>query len=279
MTELSDLFADVFADLEGVAVPAIPASLDGCGNEQVIDNASASRVSRSSRVENEGSGQKSDQVEKNCEIASKGSRETRSFVEGAGNAGIAGIGVKDLAGSTTSLFPQKENGVGSAGIEIRRPAASILDLNRAGPQRSDWLNEDTLSALAPQLAPVAPAVEFLPISAVDVRAGIERELRALVVLDRTGAEALRDAIEITRAKVRNAPALAELQIDGGRCHVCEGVLDDALPVIAILTGKSGAHLFLHSGCHDEHSRRVSALVDRIMAAAGYGADEPTGAAL
>ena len=199
-----------------------------------------------------------------------------------GNVGNQGKAKENNATSfpldTYKLGNWEKEGSGAASAPSTGVPRPILDLNRAGPQRSDWWDEGTLSALAPQLAPTAPASEPLPISSADVRAGVERELRALAVLGRTGAAAQRDAIEITRAKVRNAPVLAERQLDGGRCHVCEEVLDDALPVIAILTGKSGAHLFVHSKCHDEHRRRVSALVERVMAGAGYGADEPTGAA-
>ncbi len=111
------------------------------------------------------------------------------------------------------------------------------------------------------------------ISPSDVRAGVARELRALADDGREGPEALRDAIEITRAKIRNSEALAERQANGAACHVCDGPLDDTLPVIAVLTGKPGSHLFLHAGCHDAYRTRRAALVDQIMTAAGYGAEQ------
>ena len=161
------------------------------------------------------------------------------------------------------------------GASCERPT---LDLNRAGPQRSDWWDGDHLAALAPQLVSVSASDETLPIQPAEVRAGVERELRALAALGRTGPDALRDAIAITRAKVRNSEALAERQANGGRCHVCDEALDDSLPVVAVLTGKRGTHVWLHSDCHAEHSRRIAAKVEAIMAAAGYGADRREDAA-
>ncbi len=121
-----------------------------------------------------------------------------------------------------------------------------------------------------------PPGDPLPISPADVRAGIERELRALAEDGREGPDALRDAVGITRAKIRNSEALAERQANGAACHVCDGPLDDTAPVIAVLTGKRGASLFLHAECHDAYRARRVALVDRIMAAAGFGADQQTG---
>ncbi len=108
-----------------------------------------------------------------------------------------------------------------------------------------------------------------PISPADVRAGIERELRALAVLGRAGPDAERDAIEITQAKIRNSPALIERQPANGRCHVCQELLDGSRPEIAILQPKPGEALHMHADCHNEHSRRRSDLVGRIMAAAGF----------
>ncbi len=116
------------------------------------------------------------------------------------------------------------------------------------------------------------------ISPFDVRAGVARELRALADDGREGPAALRDAVEITQAKIRNSEALAERQTNGASCHVCDEPLDDSAPVIAVLSGKPGAHLFLHAGCHDDYRARRTALVDRIMAAAGYGEPHTTGEA-
>ena len=111
------------------------------------------------------------------------------------------------------------------------------------------------------------------ISPADVRAGVARELRALAADGRHGSEALRDAIAITAAKIRNAPALVERQAHPGRCHACGEPLDDAHPVVAVMQAKGGGSLWLHHGeCCDEHSQRRAALVDRIMAAAGYGVE-------
>ena len=100
----------------------------------------------------------------------------------------------------------------------------------------------------------------LPISPADVRAGVACELRALAVLGRTGPDALRDAVAITAAKVRNAPALNEQQAHNGRCHVCGEPLDGTRPEVAIPQAKGDGHLWVHAGeCHSEHSRRRAAL--------------------
>ena len=110
------------------------------------------------------------------------------------------------------------------------------------------------------------------ISPADVRAGVARELRVLAEDGREGPGALRDAIAITAAKIRNAEALAERQAHGGRCHVCDEALDDSAPVVAVLSWSRGGPLHLHWGCCEAYSARRAALVERIMAAAGYGAE-------
>ena len=110
------------------------------------------------------------------------------------------------------------------------------------------------------------------ITAADVRAGVARELRSLAGDGREGSDALWDAVEITRAKIRNSEALVERQAHGGRCHVCDEVLDDSAPVVAVLSWSCGGPLHLHWGCCEAYSARRVALVDRIMAAAGYGAE-------
>ena len=113
----------------------------------------------------------------------------------------------------------------------------------------------------------------LPISPAAVRAGVERELQALAKLGRHGADALRDAIAITAAKIRNSEVLVERQANGSRCHACDESLNDGHPVVAVLTGKRGTHLYLHADCLGAYSARRAALVDRIMATAGYGPDQ------
>ena len=119
----------------------------------------------------------------------------------------------------------------------------------------------------------------MPISPADIRAGVARELQALAEDGRTGPDALRDAIAVTAAKIRNAPALNERQAHDGRCHACGKPLDGTWPEVAILQAKGGGHLWVHAGdCHSEHSRRRAALVEEIMAAAGYGADQQEGEA-
>ena len=109
------------------------------------------------------------------------------------------------------------------------------------------------------------------ITPADVRAGVARELRALEALGRTGPDALRDAIEITAAKIRNAPALVEHQAHAGLCHACGEPLDGTRPEVAVMQAKGGGHLWLHGGeCHEAYGLRRTALVDDIMRGAGYG---------
>ena len=116
------------------------------------------------------------------------------------------------------------------------------------------------------------------ITPADVRAGVAREMRALAEDGREGPDALQDAVEITRAKIRNAPALAERQANDGRCHACGEPLDGSRAEVAVLN-PGGRALHMHGGaCHQAHSRRRAALVDRIMAAAGYGAETTENAA-
>ena len=120
-------------------------------------------------------------------------------------------------------------------------------------------------------------VEQNPIPAADVKAGIERELRALAGLGRSGSDALRDAVAIVAGKIRNAPALVERQAHDGRCHACSEPLDETRPVVAVMQAKGGGCLWVHGGeCHAEHSRRRAALVNGIMAAAGYGVEQQEG---
>ncbi len=109
------------------------------------------------------------------------------------------------------------------------------------------------------------------ISPADVRAGVARELRALADLGLSDAAALACAVEITAGKVRNSPVLVERQAHDGRCHVCDGPLDDTQPVVAVMQAKGGPLWLHHGACCLEHSRRRAALVAEIMRAAGYGA--------
>lgn len=114
-----------------------------------------------------------------------------------------------------------------------------------------------------------PPTGASPISPDVVRAGVERELRALAALGREGDPALRDAVAITAAKIANSEALAERQANGAACHQCDGPLDDNAPVVAVMTGRPKAHLFLHAACYGAYRARRRALVRAIMAEAGY----------
>ena len=103
-----------------------------------------------------------------------------------------------------------------------------------------------------------------------IRAAIEREVRVLEGKGRIGPEAVRDAVEITRAKVRNSEALSEHQIDSNLCHICGERNDDTEPVVAVMTGKPDTVLYMHARCHDTHRQRMQEKVDDVMEAAGYG---------
>lgn len=106
-----------------------------------------------------------------------------------------------------------------------------------------------------------------------IRTAVEREVRALEAKGRIGPEAIRDAIEITRAKARNSEALSEHQVDSNLCHVCGQRNDDTEPVVAVMTGKPNTVLHMHAGCHDTHRQRMQEKVDAVMEAAGYGRSE------
>jgi len=272
MTGLADLFADVFSEMESVALPTLPTPQSACGNSQRIDIVDVSHTSHTSHIKMEQNEIGSNSRPEKHEFSAEGSRVTSSYVETVGSVGRVGREAKKLAGSTSSLFPQKKDEVGSVGRDPASFDHPILDLNQAAPQRAEWLTDATVAALAPQLVQADP----LPILPSDVRAGVERELRALAEDGCTGPDALRDAIVITRSKIRNSPVLGERQSHDGRCHVCGSALDDARPVVAVMQAKGGRRLWLHSECHAEHSRRTAALVDSIMAVAGYGADRREG---
>ncbi|RYC29642.1 hypothetical protein D3273_22790 [Lichenibacterium minor] len=278
MTDIASLLDNLFADFEGdeaPLLPTIPTPLPTPAEAQHIEIITTSHSSRTSHTQNEAFRKTNDKTPSNMRVSDPGgSRVTSSHVEGAGSVGSAGSGAKTLAGSMPLPFPQDLENVGSVGRESAACERPILDLNHAAPLRSSLIG----SAMADADRAAPPPGDLLPISPSDVCAGVARELRALAEDGREGPAALRDAVEITRAKIRNSEVLAERQAHGGRCHVCDGSLDDSAPVVAVMTGRRGAHLHLHAGCCAAHSVRMTALVDRIMVAAGYGADERTGEA-
>ncbi len=247
------LLDDVFSGLDGSENPSVPGfegsvpgAVPGNAETYAIDNNDISRVSRISRSENgdpqkRGSGEARDIAASPENVA-----RTSSYV---GTPGTPGNEAKSPAETTPLQFPVKDREPGTPGTE---------------------------SDLCGRLIP--PSIDPLPISPSDVLAGVERELRALAEDGREGPDALRDAIAITAAKIRNAPAMAERQVHVGFCHACGDALDDSRPVVAVLQAKGGGPLWLHHGaCCLEHSRRRAALVAEIMMRAGYGA-EATGEA-
>ena len=242
--DLDSLFKRAF---DGFAIdpgpaefPGVPGSSDVTGNDQPIASADISRCSRISRSGNRDIGG-NDLKSENRDIFYVEDCAREDPFKSPGSTGTPGNGGKNPAESTSLQFPVKDREPGTPGTE---------------------------SCLCRQ--PIAPPGDPLPISPSDVRAGVGRELRALAEDGREGPGALRDAVEITRAKIRNSEALAERQVHGGRCHVCDGPLDDSAPVVAVLSGKRGSHLHLHAGCCPAYTARRIALVDQIMRSAGYG---------
>ncbi len=129
-----------------------------------------------------------------------------------------------------------------------------------------------MEGLKHPLRPPPTPSDPLPIGPDEVRAGVARELQSLADLGLSEAAALVRAVEITTAKIRNSPVLVERQVHDGRCHVCGDALDDTRPVVAVMQAKGGPLWLHHGACCLEHSRRRAALVDSIIAAAGYGAE-------
>ena len=258
--DLDSLFNRAFdgfgSDPEFGGFPGFPGTEKASGNGQAIANNDISRCSRISRSEKEVLGSDQNSTRKNATDFSGGDRAREDPFKTPGNPGNPGKEAKTLAEPTTSLFPEREKVPGND-----RENHPLCEQN--------LVNSNHLA-----ISPGDP----LPISPADIRAGVARELRALAEDGREGSAALRDAVAITAAKIRNSEALAERQAHGGRCHVCDGPLDDSSSVVAVMTGKRGAHLHLHAGCCAAHSSRMAALVDRIMVAAGYGADERMGEA-
>ena len=212
--------------------PALPTSFPTVESPQGAGIVVASHTFRSSHCKNGRLGDVSVLTARAADYPAGASRARVPMLETVGSVGSVGIGPNPPQEAGSSLFPLSSEKVGRVGS-------------------------------------VDAASRSFPVSPDDVRAGVARELRSLAEDGREGPAALRDAIAITAAKIRNSEALAERQAHGGRCHICDQPLDDTLPVIAVLSGKPGAHLFLHAGCPDVYRARRTALVDRIMGGAGY----------
>ena len=267
--DLDSLFKRAFdgfgSDLDPAGFPGVPGSDEATGNGQATEKAFISRCSRFSRSEKRDTGSDDLSAEKSEDFSFSDCAREVPF-KSPGNTGTPGNKAKNLAETTPLQFPVKDKEPGTPGTESDVCRSSSLNLNTAAPQRSDWWSGPAMAEIDHLASPAEP----LPISPDDVRAGVVREMRSLAEDGREGPGALRDAVEIARAKIRNSEVLAERQAHGGRCHVCDGPLDDSAPVVAVLTGKRGAHLHLHAGCHDAYRARRVALVDRIMRSAGYG---------
>ncbi len=255
--------------------PGFPGAEVATGKEQTTDVIEVSRVSRVSRSKTSATGSDTFPEAETISFAHGDARANVCPEKAPGNPGNPVKEGEVLADTDTYLFPEEIEKTGNPGKDGALSGRPFLDLNNAKPQRSDWWTGD-LMAEVDRAAP--PPGDPLPISPSDVRAGVARELRVLAEDGREGPDALRDAVEITRAKIRNSEALAERQANGAACHVCDEPLDDILPVIAVLSGRPGAHLFLHAACHDAYRARRTALVDKIMASAGYGETLTNGAA-
>ena len=163
--------------------------------------------------------------------------------------------------------PSKEGGVSPRSSEEthlpQAPSEPSKGQNEAKPGRSDRVDARYQSGRT-------------GITSDDVRAGVEREIRDLAAHGRTGPEAVRDAIAITRAKIRNSPLLVEAQTGASQCFVCNDPEDPDRPFIPVLSGARGRLHWMHLGCHGEHSRRLAAKVDATMSAAGFGEAEEMG---
>ena len=241
--DLDSLFQRAFDGFGAAEFPGVPGSPEASGNGHHIDKTSISRFSRISRSEKEVLGSDHDFEPKNGINFSADDRAREDPFKTPGNPGTPGKEGKSPAKSTLPQFPVKDIEPGTPGTDFAAEDPSSLASIPSGP---------------------------LPISPDDVRAGVARELRTLADLDRTGPDALRDAIEIVAAKIRNSAALVESQSMDGRCHVCRAPLDGTRPEVAVMQGKPGSPLHIHSVCHADHKTRRTALVDRIMTAAGYG---------
>lgn len=242
MSDLDRLFEDMFSGTEGSEFPGFPGTTGTSGNDQAIDHNNVSRLSRISRSKNEGRRILRPTDPENSGFCSAAVARVETMCLDAGKSGKAGKSANDLAGSDTYHFP----------------VPSSLPGKIEGFREIQGLPADT--------SPIPPAT---------VRAAVERELRALAEDGGTGPDALRDAVAITTAKIRNSPALAERQAHDGRCHICGEPLDGGRPEVAVLQPKGSGHLWLHGGaCHTEHMRRRAVLVERIMVRAGYGSAQP-----
>ena len=249
--DLDSLFQRAFDGFGAAEFPGVPGSSEASGNGHHIDNTCISRHSRISRSEKEVLGSDHDFEPKNGINFSADDRAREDPFKTPGNPGTPGNEGKSPAKSTLPQFPVKDIEPGTPGTDFAAEEPSSL-----------------------ASIPSAP----LPISSSEVHAGVKRELRALADLGRTGPDALRDAIEITAVKIRNSAALVESQSMDGRCHVCREPLDSTRPEVAVMQGKPGSPLHIHSACHADHKARRTALVDRIMAAAGYGPAQTDGKA-
>ena len=260
MTDLSRLIDNLCAGLESpdtASLSGSPETLSGDEKKQPTDKFDNFRSFYSFRPEIGGS-------EKSIGLTSEKPIST---------------GPESRVASSYGGEPERSERPENDGISPLAEASFLFPVEDREPERPETKSRlCEPPVLGPGPAALPPPGDPLPISEVEVRAGVARELRALAEDGREGPAALRDAVEITRAKIRNSEALAERQAHGGRCHVCDGPLDDSAPVVAVMTGKRGSHLHLHAGCCSAHSARMAALVDRIMVAAGYGADERTGEA-
>ena len=260
MTDLSRLIDNLCAGLEGPDTLSLSTStetLSTAGIGQSVDNKGNFHTFQSFHSENKHPRIFDHLVSENANFGSAESRVASSYVEGVETAERVETEPNSLAGSTSSFFPLSLGEVERLETEAGGCEHFAPDLNHPAPP---------------------PPGDPLPISEVEVRAGVARELRVLGDFGRTGPDALRDAIEIVAAKIRNSAALVESQSMDGRCHVCREPLDGTRPEVAVMQGKPGSPLHIHSACHGDHKARRTALVDRIMAAAGYGPAQTDGEA-
>ncbi len=252
MTDLSRLIGDLCDGLDGaypVPVSGFPETVSGGAEKQPIVITRSFRSFQHFQFENDLLGSDIPNRSENVDFSAAAHARASSYVS----------------------EPERPERPESASYPPLAEALSLFPVKESQPERPEIEDAVACAFSSPD--------DPLPIPADAVHAGVNRELRALAGLGRSGPAVLSDAIAITAAKIRNSPALVERQTHDGRCHTCDQPLDGTWPEVAILQAKGGGHLWMHAGeCHDEHSRRCAALVDRIMAAAGYGISQSEGEA-
>ena len=214
-----------------------------------------SRFSRLSRRTEEEAGQdrRPDTIDARSQVP--GSHARGPSPQMPGNPGNPGKPFETPLLPPLQGFPVDFDGSGNSGKEGSEPVRTAVTSAGDDPGQASL-----------------PVGHPAPFSPDDVRAGVDREVRGLMAYGRTGPDVLRDALEIVRAKIRNAAGLVERQVMSNRCHACGEGLDKDRLCVSVLQTRPGHPLHMHAGaCHDAYRCRRAELVEGIMASAGYPA--------